>query len=83
MLHMYWHGTGMARRSACSGALGEVLVVVLVSWHEDRAALDLALGLVVLLRAPPGISDGKADLVMLDAASALEGAAHTCNLHYT
>ena len=46
-------------------ALGEVLVVVLVSWHEDRAALDLALGLVVRLTAPPRISDGKADLVML------------------
>ena len=51
-------------------------VVVLVSWHEGRAALDLALGLVVLLIAPPGVSDGKAGLVMLDAAPAYEGAAH-------
>ena len=57
-------------------ALGEMLVVVIVFWHEDRAALDLALGLVVLLTAPPRISDGKAGLVMLDAASAFEGAAH-------
>ena len=41
---------------------------------------DLALGLVVLLEAPPGVSDGKAGLVVLDAASALECAAHLDNV---
>ena len=43
-------------------------MVVVVSWREGRAAPDLALGLVVVLVAPPGVSDGKADLVVLDAA---------------
>ena len=50
-------------------------MVELVPRHEGRAALDLVLGPVVLLEAPPGVSYWKAAVVVLDAAPALEGAA--------
>ena len=54
---------------------GEPLLVVLLSWNEDRAALDLLLGHVVRLGALPGVSVRQGIVMVLNAASGLEGAA--------
>ena len=57
-------------------ALRESFAAALVVRLEDRAALDLALGLVVRLRATPRVSDGERGVIRLDAPTADECPAH-------